>query len=269
MNRTIASALLLVVLFGTASAGTVTLTGTCSLLNPNSTTLQFSLQNSGNDSAFNLIALPTIHGATPANVSYSMGNLTPNSKAVVNIGISNITEAGGHPTSIVVDYAQGDSYFSTIFPCLLYFLNTTTPQISLATYPAALQNGNATIPVVAVNTGPRVISANIFLALPQTFTYAGASFYNVTMQPGQQATLEFNVSLLSYSQANMQSYDVAAFAYYSLNGLAYATKQNFVISSAQTSTQSNGPILLMAALVVVVVVMALIVFSLLRKRKEA
>ena len=87
-----------------AFAGTVVLTGTCASVVKNNT-VNFSIANSGNDSAYGLIVNPYISGANVIG-NYSIARLDPGSTANFAVRLSNITAKGTYVDYFVVDYQQ-------------------------------------------------------------------------------------------------------------------------------------------------------------------
>ena len=102
-----------------AHAGTVILTGSCNATLVNSS-IVFSLSNSGNDSAYNLIISPIVEGATPLNTSYSMNVLAPGQTKTIYVKLTNFGLNGSYVDAFYVTYQQGFSFFSAVFPCLVY-----------------------------------------------------------------------------------------------------------------------------------------------------
>jgi len=115
-----------------AFAGTVVLTGTCASVVKNNT-VNFSIANSGNDSAYGLIVNPYISGANVIG-NYSIARLDPGSTANFAVRLSNITAKGTYVDYFVVDYQQGSSFFSAMFPCWLEFGVSATSPIYLNSY---------------------------------------------------------------------------------------------------------------------------------------
>ncbi|MDE1855331.1 MAG: hypothetical protein KGH57_03385 [Candidatus Micrarchaeota archaeon] len=254
---------------GLVSAGTVVLTGTCSNLSPHNTTLLFSLRNSGNETAFNLTAVPFINGAASTNSSYTINSMPPGANDTFAIGISNITEAGAHPARIVTLYTQGLDHFTAVFPCLLYFFNITASELALAIYSSPLQNGNAFVGVTATNLGSNTLYANISLVLPPAFSNTITSQYlNLTPHGSENVTFEAHLLPLSMG-GSYSSYGVAVFGSYSHDNLSYAAMKIFSLSSYVPSSTTGNALVLISAIVAVVAIVALILYSLLRKRRRS
>jgi len=111
-----------------AHAGTVTLTGSCNATLVNSS-IVFSLSNSGNDSAYNLIISPIIEGATPLNTSYAISMLPPGQTKTLSVKLTNFGLNGSYVDAFYVTYQQGFSFFSAVFPCLVYINKPTVSPI--------------------------------------------------------------------------------------------------------------------------------------------
>ena len=269
MNKIAGSVILFFLFVGMASAGTVVITGSCSSPNPRNTTFLFSLSNSGNDTAENITLVPLVFGATPINSSYSLSSLPPGATDNLTMGVSNITEPGAHAARVVALYSQGPSYFSAVFPCLLYFYNTTASEVAVAVYATPLQNGTAYVKVALANAGSNSILANVSLVLPPAFNATSAS-YKLNLTAHGSANVTFRPSLLpSLEVSSYSAYGAAAFVSYSSGNLSYATMQIFALSPAspfQPNTAISSVFILVA--VVIVAISALIIYSVLNKRRK-
>ena len=269
MNRLLPFLVLSCMLAGSASAGTVIITGGCSSLIHNSTTLLFSLSNSGNDTAFNLTATPFIYGATPSSYSYTINSLPPGANDTFAIGISNVTEVGAHVVRVETLYRQGVSYFTAVFPCLIDIFNTTRSQLALGIYASPLQNGNAFVKVVATNLGATNLRANISLMLPPEFNSTVTSQY-LDLAPRESTNFTFQAFLLpSSTVGTYSSYGVAVSGTYSISNLSYASLEIFSLVPLSSSSQSSSNSLLSAAAIVgAVIIVAIVLYSFLRKKKK-
>ncbi len=255
----------LLLLIGIASAGTVTLTGTCGTYSPSSKTINFTLSNSGNDSAYNLVITPTIPNTQTANGVSAINNLGPSARVVASFNITNILRRGTVPAYFTVAYQQGSEVFTAVFPCTMSLLNSTSSQVLLTTN-SSIVNGNATVKIKVFNAGTVPVTANVSLILPPSFTYQSVRYSQVTLAQYQTANVTFSLSAPVGSQS---SYSVAAAASYLQGNLSHASLVTFIIRPPQQVTAGVGSLLLLGVGVVVAAVIVLIVLSLLRKRSAA
>jgi len=130
MSRLTGCVLTLILLIGIASAGTVTLSGGCPPAVISNNAISFSLSNSGNDSAFNLVLTPFIQTAESVNSSYAINSLGPGASAIVNVSVKNIREPGTSGAYFILEYQQGSAVFAAVFPCLVHFFSA--PEIGRA-----------------------------------------------------------------------------------------------------------------------------------------
>ena len=114
-NVFVAFIIILPLTFGALNAGTVSLTGTCSHSLGNNTVL-FSLENSGNDSAYNVHVLPSIEGE--GQRTYNLGTLEPKGYLYTYVNITNISAMGTYADYFTVAYQQDTQSFVAVFPCL-------------------------------------------------------------------------------------------------------------------------------------------------------
>ncbi len=265
MDKMLTRMVLMLLIVGMASAGTVTLSGTCIVKNISRGNTVFSLSNSGNDSAYSLILTPIIQGATPTASPYSANILPPQSNVTFALNFTNITEKGVHAAYMLLAYQQGGSVFTATFPCLIPFGNVTVSQVLVAANSSSISNGNLTIKISAFNEGATNITANISLALPPSFTYISQRSYSVDLAPYQEQNTSFSLRLPLYSR--QASFGSAAFVTYSKANLSYVSMTKFAVLSAQPSIVTSSLLLVVAAAAVLVVA-AFIVLSLWRRKRK-
>lgn len=251
-------------LAGFASAGTVTLTGTCGAYNSSANAIPFRLSNSGNDSAYNLVIYPRIQNVQLSSAAYSIPNLGPASNALLNISVAKVTERGMAGAYFSAAYQQGSTVFTAVFPCLIPLLNITASQVFLSAVPSVSANGNATVNVKASNYGLAPVTANITLLLPPTFAFKSSSFFIASLEPSSSANFTFRLSFPAGEQA---AYAAGALSSYSSGNLSYASLSTFVLSSPKEITASFSPFIVWIAAAVLALVVVLIILSFSRKRK--
>jgi len=256
-------ALALLMMAGIVSAGTVTLTGACSRLGISGNVMNFSLSNSGNDTAFNMIVTPMIQNVQTARSFYAINSLGPKTIETLTMNLTNIDVKGTSAGYFSVAYQQGGDVFTAVFPCLLSFYNVTESPLLIIPRTSTAANGNTTVLLSVFNAGATAIDANVSLMLPPAFTYKSSKYFQLSIAPYQTANFTF---LLRFPSTNQVSYSVAAFASYMQNGLSHASLRTFIIASNPPVPANFSFMLILLAAVVVVAVLALIVFSILRKR---
>lgn len=256
----------LVLLAGVASAGTVTLTGVCVNPSLNSTAVNFTLTNSGNDTAYSLVMSPVVQNAQPSQNTYGANALGPQARLSLNVSFSNVNKRGARGAYFIVAYQQGGSVFTAVFPCLISFYVRTSSQVLLTPYISAGANGNTTVRVSAFNAGQGTIQANVSLMLPPTFTFRGSRNYTLALGPYQTGNVTF---LLGFPLSGLQaSYGAAAVASYVASNLSYATLATFTISAQKPASAALSSLILGAAALAVLLVLALIFVSLRRKKRR-
>ncbi len=256
----------LLLLSFTASAGTVVLTGTCIAPPANSSTLAFSIANSGNDSATQMVINPTVFGANVSLHSISIGQLSPGANYTVEINITNVSAPGMHAAYYTAVYQQGSSIFSTVFPCLVPVHTATNSSLELTTNSSVSGSGTETVNVTVYNAGSPV-TARVFLALSPLFRYIGPDFYNVSLAQYESRNLTFKFSVPA---SLTLSYSAGAFATYTYDNKSYGSMSTFSIAAegqppAKTASQGTFSLLLYGMVVVIVAVVALLVFAIARR----
>ncbi len=264
--KTIFALAALLLFFGMASAGTVSLTGTCSngVISNASNYTTFSLLNSGNETATSLLVLPKFAGGTALNGSESLQSISPGQNRTMKFYFNNFSTPGSYAGSFTVAYSQDTSSFFVLFPCILNFVNHTSSVVDVS---GINQSGN-TINVSLVNLGSSTLNVRVAMLLPPEFN-AYPSNQSVALQPGAMQKVGFSFTHPPLSQV---SYGIAASASYDANGLHYTTIRQSVLSF-YTSTPSVSPLLqylpYIIALVVILLIIFMIVFAIIRKRRRA
>ncbi|MDE1873936.1 MAG: hypothetical protein KGI04_02340 [Candidatus Micrarchaeota archaeon] len=261
--------LALLLVSGSAAAGTVTLQGTCVAGTANSTNFTFSISNVGNDTAYQLILSPVIFGAQPENATYTVGSLGPGATYNLSVTVGNVIEPGTHGVYFNTVYQQGQTIFTTIFPCLVPLIRQTSSQLILTTNASLQSDGTGVVSTAVHNAGPTAIAANVSIALPPGFTYSGPGSYEVPLAPFANGNVTFHVGFPAQYSA---SYVASTFASYSSGSLLYTTFSPFLIATAAASASSQLSytlVLYVVAGAAVLAVAVLILLSVVRKRKRA
>lgn len=255
----------LLLFIGAASAGTVTLTGTCSsgVINGTANYASFSLLNSGNETATNLVLVPVFSGASPVGGPQTISALAPGQNATLEFHFNNFSVPGSYAGGFTVAYSQGSSSFFALFPCVLNFASRAT---SLVEVSGINQSGNV-LRVNMVNIGPDALSASVGLLLPPGFSYYPRN-RTISLQPGgsNQTTFSF-----VRPQQNIQaSYAIAASVSYTYNGIHYSSISQSVLDlSSNSGAAGPGAVYLLYAItaIILLAIIALIIFAVIRKRR--
>lgn len=250
-------------LSGVVSAGTVTITGSCkSTLLPGNI-INFTLINSGNDTAYNLLLNPVVQGAKSLNSHYAISALSPNQLTPVNVLLGNVTGRGTFVDSFVLFYQQGASTFSALFPCVIDMGTGSQSELYLSTNTVE-SNGVATVNVTVTNGANQDIAADVSVLFPPEFTFASPSSYLVNLGPFASKSLKFALN----SPSLQGSFTGIAIAQYQLNGTNYAGYANLLVASAVQAAKSPVNYALYAVLVIIIAIILMIVRSALRNKKR-
>lgn len=256
----------LLLLAGIAGAGTVTLTGTCSsgVINKATSYATFSLLNSGNQTATNLLVLPKFAGGTALNTSEPLQSISPGQNLTMKFYFNNFSTPGGYAGSFTVAYSQGASSFFALFPCVLDFVNYTSGIVQVS---EINQSGN-TISVSLVNLGAVAFNVSVAMLLPPEF-YVYPTNQSVALSAGATQKVRFSFTQPTLSQA---SYAIAASASYDAGGLHYTSIRQSALSfynGGAGTSQLAQYLPYIIALAVIFLIVFMIAFSMVRKGKRA
>ncbi len=247
----------------TAYAGTVTLTGTCSGSVLPGNYIGFSIVNSGNDSAVNMVVTPSLHGLSTYNTSYRIPMLGPGASNAASFFVYNTSYNGSYPDAFYVQYGQGASTFYAVFPCLVGF-GSFQQQSNIAI--TNVTTSQASVKVQLQNTGGNTVNVLLYGFAPPQFNLTKQT--GVTIAPMSKA----NVTLsFTNSQAPGTSYSMAVAASYFDGSAVHSALKYFTVTSGSGSAQQAQPQFDPAETFIVVaiaVIVALIAISVLRKRKS-
>ncbi|MGC9157218.1 MAG: CARDB domain-containing protein [Candidatus Micrarchaeia archaeon] len=247
-----------------AFAGTVVLTGSCKTLVLNNT-LNFSLSNSGNDSAYSVIVNPYISGAQVVG-NYSTNLLSPGSTFNFSIKLANVTAKGTYVDYIIVAYQQGTSFFSVFFPCWLEFGVPATSELFVATTPYYVNNSVELVNVTLMNGGEKSVDANVSLLLPPGVHAVGPSHYQLMLSPANTSHLQFKIDIKGLSGVSLTG---AVYASYYLNNISFATRPDVFLIAPMPAKHYPISLLILYGAVAIIVIFGLFVFFIaLRNRKR-
>ena len=122
-------AILFLLTASVACAGTVSLTGTCNYAT-SSSLVNFTLSNSGNEAAANIVVTAEISGALIKNDSYHINSLGSAAQKRMSFDLAPIG-VGGYVGYFNVSYIQGSEAEYSVFPCMFYFGKTAYSKLSM------------------------------------------------------------------------------------------------------------------------------------------
>ncbi|MGI0141053.1 MAG: hypothetical protein ACREBF_00150 [Candidatus Micrarchaeales archaeon] len=253
----------IVLLLGIANAGTVTLTASCSTNLQPGNVLNFSIINTGNDTAYNLLFTPMIHGAQPENQTYTLTSLSPNVKTLIPVELVNRTRTGTYVDSFTLAYQQGTQTFTALFPCMVNLGQPTTSGVYLNVNTTS-GNGMATVNVSVFNGVQNDFTVNVSALVPPSISFASAPNYIVQIGPYQTKHVVF---ALTYPQG-VASYGGAIVSHYIYNNLSYSNLVSISIANAPKNTTGSISTTLIGATALVVVVVLLIARSIFLNKKK-
>jgi len=245
-----------------AHAGTVTLTGSCNATLVNSS-IVFSLSNSGNDSAYNLIISPLVEGATPLNKSYAISMLLPGQTKTLSVKLTNFGLNGTYVDAFYVTYQQGFSFFSAVFPCLVYINKPTVSPIYEVVRATSLKN-IIIVNVSLFNAARTPVNGTISLVVPPTLSFISNKSYGFTLQPYTNESFTFKIQ----SPNNGASYSSAAVASFNMSNLHYSSMATFSITPYVAKSGLLSPLEITAVIVVIILLIALFLLARSIKNKK-
>ncbi len=240
-----------------ANAGTVTLSGSCSVYLVNNS-ITFTLSNLGNDSAYNLIVSPIITGATPINSSYQINSLNPNENYTIHVQLSNFGIPGTYAEEFLVSYQQGLSVFTALFPCQVAIIKPTVSPI-YETVRSSIQSNIAIVNVSLYNVIGKSFSGNVSLLVPPEFSYLSNKSYEFHIGPYNSSNFTFKLKL----PTGKASYTLAAVSSFISDNEHYASMSIFSLNGIYSS--SLGPtIYILIVVIPITLIILLLVFMIFR-----
>lgn len=263
MHKTSLIPLLLILLTGITSAGTVSLTGTCQSNLMGGNILNFTLINSGNDTAYNLQLSPIISGAKAENLSYPLGSLPSNQGATFLIPLTNITLQGTFIDALVATYQQGSDVFTALFPCAVNMGRSTTSAVFLSVNTLS-GKGTSIMNVSALNSINTNLTVNVSALFPTSFSFVTKSSYLLHLGPYATQKLQFVVNY----PTTQGSYTGAIVDHYNLENLSYSSFAPIVISQTQPAPSGGISLFLLAGVAVGAAILLLIARSIVKNKKK-
>jgi hypothetical protein len=226
----------------------------------------FSLSNSGNDTAFNLVITPFILGVQSQQKTYSVNSLGPSSRINMSVSLTGIKQSGTYGGYFYAAYQQGTEVFTAVFPCLFSFFKQTQSLVIIKSVNTTFgANGNATVRISVFNEGPDTLKTSVYLVVPPSFSYNGTNHPSLDLAQYQTGNATFVGIKVPNGQA---AYAAAAFANYSEGNLSYSSLLTFVISAPEQTPGKLSSVFFYLAVGAIVIVVILLLFSILRKKKK-
>lgn len=257
-------AIMFIAFAAVANAGTVTLTGTCpsSVVNGSA---NFMLNNSGNESATNLVITLHFIGNVTSNRSVQVSSIGPSQGINATLPVSGNGSRGTFGSYFLVAYSQDSSVFSAIFPCLIDVGNGTASQVLVQSGVVRDSGNSSTVKVTLVNGGYGTVNASVDLVLPLGIAPLAETDRTVSVSSTSKNSIGFPISYAGGSG----SYTGAVVASYQDKGVNYATLSAVAIdTNSKGSGIMPGTILEYAVIAVVVLFLLLIGRSLLSRRRR-
>ena len=243
-----------------SSAGTVTLTGTCAGAVSSHATIWFSLVNTGDQDAQDIVIQPQLHGFFTNSSYHAVGTLAPDNPVNYTMPVFGNVLYGSYPESFTVTYNQGGSPFSAVFPCIIAVGHQSSGLVSIT----EIRNQGSMLNATIQNTG----------ALPENLTVYGMAppSFNITKEVSTviNGYQEKNVSFAITEPNGTGSYTIAVALSYRSGNLNYAALDTYsytVGSSQSTNNQQNLPALdpaetfIAAVITFILVLLAISIFK--------
>ena len=253
-------------LISTAFAGTVTLTGTCSAkLNPNNT-INFSISNSGTESASNLFiaSFPAFSGKQTGY--YSANQIAPGQHSMFSINATQGNMTGTFIYYFVATYAQGMQIFTVVFPCTVKNSDTYPSTIGISNLTVDYVNStSAKIAGSIYSFSQQQVSGNLTVIVPPMFRNAGEKM-QFSVGPYQYSNFTFYIGPQNQQNA---TYSGAVALEYSQNGINYAALS---VMAIKPYPQQQDPLkeyaIQAASLLIILALIALAVRQRILKRRK-
>ena len=267
MNRFIPILLISMLACTAYAAGTVTLTGTCqSNLNHNGS-INFSIANSGTESASAVVLQSYYAFSNRLTGTYSAAQISPDHAAVFDINSSIGNNTGSFAYYFLVTYQQGTQMFTVVFPCVVQ---------NHGIHPALVGISNVTVQDINSTTAKvngsiygfssNTISGNITLILPPELARNGSRISGFVANPYQY----HNFTLYANLPSQNNTYSGAVALEYSSNGTTYSSV--YIIKIAPYSAVQNqlkGYLVLVAITAIIIIIALLVLRQRILKKKGA
>ena len=266
MNRFLPILLISMLAYTAYAAGTVTLTGTCRSNLSNNQSINFSIANSGTESASSVVLQSYYAFSNKLTGTYSTSQISPGHAALFDINSSVGNNTGSFVYYFLVTYQQGTQIFTVVFPCVVQ---------SHGTHPALIGINNVTVNDINSTTAKvngsiysfssNTINGNITLILPPELERNGSRISGFAVNPYQY----HNFTLYANLPSQNNTYSGAVALEYSSNGTTYSSVYIIKIIPYSAGQNQLKGYLVQAAIIIVIVIILLLVLRqrILRKKR--
>ncbi len=250
------------------AAGTVTLTGTCqSNLNTNGS-INFSIANSGTESASSVVLQSYYAFSNKLTGTYPAVQVSPGHAALFDINSSIGNDTGSFAYSFLVTYQQGTQMFTVVFPCVVQNHGTHLALVGISN--VTVQDINSTTAKVdgsIYSFSSNTISGNITLILPPELERNGSRISGFVVNPYQY----HNFTLYANLPSQNNTYSGAVALEYQSNGTTYSSVSIIKIIPYSAGQNKLKGYLVQAAIIAIIIIIALLVLRqrILRKKSAA
>ncbi len=264
-------ALLLATVFTSASAATVSLTGSCSYsaISSNSVNVTFSLSNSGDFPATSVSIIPNTFGPL-SNIklnSSNIGSIYPNVTKNVTFEIGGLQYPGEYIFGIIVSYFQGSSNFFASFPCGFNYESKNVTGYISQIY-ANYSRKAAMVGLFGIGISAPVNVTTYVIAPPQVHYSPSKVASKIT--PDNETNSTFNISVSNLPGLSNATYSITLASVYYYGGKYLYAIRNIYISSSKpgASVIPTSTLIVIAFTVVIIALIILIAFSVVRKQRR-
>lgn len=267
MNRFLPILFMGILAYTSYAAGTVTLTGTCqSSLNSNSS-INFSIANSGTESASSVVLQSYYAFSGRLTGTYSANQISPGHAALFDINSSTGSSPGSFAYYFIVTYRQGTQIFTVAFPCVVQSGGTYLPLAGISNVTVQdLNSTTARIDGSVYGFSAKPINGSLTLILPPELEKNGSTPSGFTVNPYHY----YNFTLYANLPSQNSTYSGALALEYSSNGATYSSVSIIQIAPYSAKQgQLKGYLVQAAAIAIIVAIAILIVRQRLMKKKAA
>ena len=242
-------------------SSTVTLSSSCSYSSTarGAGIVGFSLSNSGNGPAADILITPYSFAGDSYGIAHSYNSLPPSNTLESKFSLGGFNEPGSYGLVFLVGYTQGTTSLFASFPCLINTTSNATAGL-LRIENAQLSSGKLELSLINLYSKP--VNATIYIGSPP-FIRTGFGSKNFTANPSAYTNLSTSISYEPIQGLTNASFSVPIMVSYSYAGTHYSSLMNFIYG---TSAQQSGTSILLYIAIVIVVLLALIGLSIARMK---
>ncbi len=248
------------------AAGTVTLTGTCqSNINRNGS-INFSISNSGTDSASAVLLQSYSAFSNKLTGSYSANQIGPGRTAFFEINSSMGNRTGSFAYSFLLTYQQNTQIFTVVFPCVVQSNGTSASLAAISN--VSVQDVNSTTEKISgsiYSFSQSPISGNLTLILPPALKPKSNTTISFTANPYSY----YNFTLYANAPSQNNTYSGAVALQYSDNGTTHSYVSIIkIIPYSANQGQLKAYLIQGAILAVIAIILILVARQRIIKRKK-